>query len=91
MTQTHELKTQWVHFQAIKRGDMYFKIHRNDQFFQKGDIVNLRCLSKNGANSYDSFEEILSFRIGSVLQGGQLGIEPGWCILSLLPLEEKHD
>lgn len=97
---THELKTVGLYWDAIERGEKLFEVRRNDRFFQAGDVVHLLRLdpvpfmrseiyttaSKRATTSNPNLAARLSFRIGPILQGGQFGIEPGYCVFSLLPL-----
>jgi hypothetical protein len=97
--QTHELKTEAVLWDAVARGEKRFEVRRNDRFFQAGDRVDLLRLHEKADGPYRIFTNAhgypesdaklarrLVFRIGPILQGGQFGIEPGYCIFSLLPL-----
>ena len=97
----HELKTAPIYFDAIARGDKLFEVRKNDRFFQCGDIVELIRLHEE-SNYYTPYTEKggwktgdkskaqrLKFRIGPILQGGQFGIEPGYCVFSLLPITEQ--
>lgn len=95
----HDLKTEGVFFDAVKRGEKTFEVRRNDRFFQLGDTV--RLLKYQGAcyvmldgslmrtlpPGYDDRVDSLTFRVGPILQGGHFGIEPGFCVFSLLPIE----
>ena len=88
----HKLKTWPVYFDAVKRGEKTFEGRKNDRGFQKGDIVILQRTYEDDiwhvemdyVNGLRAKHE-LRFRIGFVLQGGQFGIEPGYCVFSLLP------
>ena len=88
----HELKTWPPYFAAAKRGEKLFEVRRNDRFFQAGDQVDLvefertSYITKDGRSSYPDRANRLRFIVGPVLQGGQFGIEPGYCVFSLLPL-----
>jgi hypothetical protein len=88
----HELKTWPTYWDAVERGEKTFEVRRNDRFFQAGDIVELVRMDRDapGACYDDSVQQCekrkLRFRIGPILQGGQFGIESGFCVFSLLPL-----
>lgn len=96
----HELKTWPTYWDAVARGEKLFEVRKNDRFFQCGDIVHLLRLSKDspvaGFTAHDGYSspetshacyaKRLTFSVGPVLQGGQFGIEPGYCVFSLLPL-----
>ena len=82
----HELKTRAEAFDAIVNGLKTFEVRKNDRFFQSGDIVILKCMDRDTPYWYDSSKKPLRFRIGWMLQGGQFGIEPGYCVFQLEPL-----
>ncbi len=92
MQSIHELKTVNRYWDAVAAGSKTFEVRRNDRAFQTGDIIVLTRTTENG--NYDtrlqdrspggSFEKSqISFRITYLLQGGQFGIEPGFCVLGL--------
>lgn len=92
----HELKTWPIYFEAVERGEKLFEVRRNDRFFQSGDTVDIvkydpksRCYERTdgGSSEYSTTAKRLSFVVGPILQGGQFGIEPGYCVFSLLPKE----
>lgn len=94
MSQTHFLKTHRLYFEAVKRGEKTFEVRKNDRFFQAGDEVyllnfdpecNAYIREDDTRGRFADDAERLWFRIGPVLQGGQFGIEPGYCVFSLLP------
>lgn len=79
----HKLKTLAVYYDAVARGDKTFEVRRNDRAFQKGDIL---VLEKWKDETYRDFSNAsMRFRITYLLQGGQFGIEPGFCILGITP------
>ena len=90
----HKLKTCPIAWDAVASGEKRFEVRVNDRFFQRGDTVILerfdpdtqRYLNASGPAS--NFADIarLTFRIGWMLQGGQFGIEPGFCVFSLEPV-----
>ena len=93
----HKLKTWPTYWDAVARGEKLFEVRENDRFFQAGDTVELIRLSEDRSGAgYDldfgasciGEPRRLRFRIGAILQGGQFGIEPRFCVFSLLPLEE---
>jgi hypothetical protein len=94
--QEHSLKTNIVYWDAIKRGEKTFEIRRDDRGFQKGDILLLRkydpekgaYIENAPALEYTRFEsnaDTLEFQISYVFPGGQLGIEPGFVVLGIIP------
>ena len=88
---THELKTEDRYFDAVKRGEKTFEVRKNDRAFQTGDIVTLIRIERDKFNGgwMESRDPIrntkttVTYKIGWVLQGGQFGIEPGYCVFSL--------
>lgn len=84
----HVLKTIGTVWDAVERGEKRFEVRRNDRFFQPGDIVVLRRLRDNGIHveaDYNGNYRDLRFCIGWMLQGGQFGLEPGYCVFQLEP------
>lgn len=84
---THELKTHPEFFQKIWDREKLFEARFDDRNFQVGDNVRLR--------EYDPFSRNFSTRevyanISFKLDGGQFGVEKGYCILSLQKLKNYH-
>lgn len=96
MATRHVLKTIAEAWDAVAAGEKLFEVRKNDRFFQAGDTVVLRKLSDDrrtyepgpsgGFSTWD-----LEFHIGWLLQGGQLGIEPGYCVFQLKPIPGAPD
>lgn len=89
----HILKTHAGAWDAIERGEKRFEVRRNDRFFQSGDVVVLRRLTDGDTFYLDHRNgkpRELRFRIGWMLQGGQFGLEPGYCVFQLEPEEAPH-
>lgn len=80
----HDLKTIGTCFDAVASGAKKFEVRLDDRFFQTGDQVTLIRLPDNR----DSRFKTLAFTIGWILRGGQFGIEPGYCVFSLEPIDE---
>lgn len=80
----HILKTIGTVWDAVERGEKRFEVRRNDRFFQSGDIVVLRRLRDDGFG-IDWNAGDLRFRVGWMLQGGQFGLAPGYCVFQLEP------
>lgn len=100
MHSIHELKTINRYWDAVAAGNKTFEVRRNDRAFQAGDVIVLTRTTENG--NYDtrpqdqstdgSFAKSqISFRITYLLQGGQFGIEPGFCVLGLGPIVAEKD
>jgi hypothetical protein len=90
----HILKTWPPYFDAVKRGEKTFEGRKNDRNFQPGDTVVLQRTQEDICWRVDCDEDgkakhELRFRIGYVLKGGEFGIEEGYCVFSLLPLEPR--
>ena len=95
MARTHELKTISIYWDAVAAGEKLFEVRKNDRFYQHGDRVILERLADNSARYYDLNDDGSTKKIerivGPVLQGGQFGIEPGYCVFSLLPCPASAD
>jgi len=95
----HMLKTWPNAWDAVAAGEKTFEVRKNDRFFQRGDEVVLHRFDPSpGKSCYVSPDNIvkstypqeqgtLRFRVGWMLQGGLFGIEPGYCVFSLEPLD----
>ncbi|MHB1086123.1 MAG: DUF3850 domain-containing protein [Minisyncoccota bacterium] len=88
MSQEHKLKTLARYYEAVERGEKTFEVRRNDRAFQTGDILILEKMDNEG-RYYETIPghnfnaKSLRKRITYLLQGGQFGIEPGFCVLGL--------
>ena len=76
----HELKTHPEYFESIWNREKLFEVRKDDRNYQVGDNLKLR--------EYDPFSSNFSTReiyanIAYKLEGGQFGIEEGFCVLSL--------
>jgi len=74
----HELKTLPQYFAMSVEGKKNFEVRRNDRGFKVGEFLSLREYS---GDRYTGRE--LHRKIDYILDGGQLGIESGYCIMSL--------
>ena len=86
MTQTHKLKTVARYWEAVKRGEKTFEVRLNDRAFQTGDILELIKTDDKGYYEdtwRDEEWRIIRKRVTYILQGGQFGIEPRYCVLGL--------
>jgi hypothetical protein len=85
----HRLKTWARYYDAVADGRKPFEVRRNDRAFQRGDLVELIKVQDesphyNCTPPDQRFAEItVRKRITYLLQGGQFGIEPGFCVLGL--------
>lgn len=81
----HDLKTVDRYYEAIQDGRKPFECRLNDRAFQTGDIVRLRKVNDKGYY-VDYPTAYFDRRITYILQGGQFGIEPRYCVLGLGPI-----
>ena len=84
----HTLKTLERYWDAVADGRKTFEVRKNDRAFQTGDILVLEKWDNDGryyrTEPGDTFKPMkLRKRITYLLQGGQFGIEPGYCVLGL--------
>lgn len=86
MAEVHTLKTATRYWKAVARGDKTFEVRLNDRAFQTGDFVDLVRTDDAGIRMLD--EPPIRRRITYILQGGQFGIEPRYCVLGLGEVEE---
>jgi ASC-1-like (ASCH) protein len=82
-TQNHKLKTLAHFFDAVKRGEKTFEVRKNDRAFQTGDLLTLVRMDPEKTYSEAWPKETLEVRIVYLLQGGQFGIEPAYCVLGI--------
>lgn len=80
----HTLKTLDRYFDAVEDGTKTFEVRLNDRAFQTGDTLVLRRYEKTqiGHRPTIPFREVRK-RITFILQGGQFGIAPQYCVLGL--------
>lgn len=79
----HELKILPSYYEKVLSGEKRFEIRKDDRNFKVGDLIRLQEF-ENGYTGRDSLYEIL-FK----LDGGNYGIEEGWCILSIKPYKSE--
>lgn len=79
----HILKSQAVLFDAVVAGRKCWEVRRNDRQFQSGDHVILLRIEKQATGELAYTGHQHRAIIGWMLQGGQFGVEPGYCIFSL--------
>jgi hypothetical protein len=84
VTKTHLLKTVDRYWDALAEGVKTFEVRKNDRAFQTGDKLMLERWEETAVGLQKDFkQEPLFFKITYLLQGGQFGIEPGYCVLGL--------
>lgn len=94
MSKMHVLKTVDQYWDDVKSGKKTFEVRLNDRAFQAGDVLVLRRVNKEGHpntlpedNTGIFANSDLTFRVSYLMQGGQFGIEPRYCVLGLEPME----
>jgi len=93
MAREHTLKTLARYWEAIADGTKTFEVRLNDRAFQTGDLLILEKMDNDGrfyvTEPGKSFTaKSIRKRITYLLQGGQFGIEPRYCVLGLGEPEE---
>lgn len=83
---THHLKTWPSFFVDVQRGIKTFEVRKDDREFSVGDILILQEFDPM-SKKYTGFE--LSRSIIYKLNGGYFGIEAGYCILGIKPLNRR--
>lgn len=79
----HTLKTWPALFEAVWEGRKPFEVRKNDRAFQTGDTVILVETRENGSSYVPAYARRIQARITFLLQGGQFGVEPTYCVLGL--------
>lgn len=82
----HELKTWPSYFNAVRDGIKRFEIRKNDRDFAVGDQLHLREFDPGKDVTIDAWKYTgreLWCRILYKMDGGRLGLDPHFCILSL--------
>lgn len=90
MSTEHKLKTWPRYWDAVACGEKQFEVRRNDRAFQTGDVLVLEkydpdrhCYEWEDIRSPFPKPKAIRKRVTFLLQGGQFGIEPGFCVLGL--------
>jgi uncharacterized protein YqfB (UPF0267 family) len=84
--QNHRLKTQAQFFDAVLRGDKTFEVRKNDRGFQTGDVLTLVRMDEDKPYLEGWPTQSVTVKISYMLQGGQYGIEPSYCVLGIVIL-----
>lgn len=93
MPAIHHLKTWPAYWEAIERGDKTFEVRKNDRAFQTGDTLMLEYFdpTPEAFPGYSNFmavqRQALERRVTFVLPGGQFGIEAGYVVMGIAPVE----
>lgn len=76
----HELKIWVEFFQRVFTGQKKFEVRKNDRHFMVNDTLHLKEWD-NIKNDYTGRE--LFCKVTYILQGGQFGIEEGYCVMGI--------
>lgn len=79
----HELKTIEPYFTQVLHGFKDFEVRKNDRNFQVGDFLKL--VKYDAVTGLTLKYSPIYRRIKYILEGGQFGIEKGYCVLGLYP------
>ncbi|NAX47963.1 DUF3850 domain-containing protein [Photobacterium halotolerans] len=75
----HELNIQSADFTEILAGRKTHQVCLNHRQYTVGDVLILRELDKNGESTGQEMNSLITH----VEQGNTVGLEDGWCVLSL--------
>ncbi|MDU6115940.1 MAG: ASCH/PUA domain-containing protein [Paeniclostridium sordellii] len=75
----HELKILPKFYEKVTSGEKRFEIRKDDRHFKVGDLIRLNEFD----NDYTGRDCL--FEIMYKLDGGNYGLEKGYCILSIKP------
>jgi hypothetical protein len=93
MSATHYLKTWPAFWHAVERGDKNFEVRKDDRAFQAGDTLALEYYEPDPRpeeRGYRSAPSVLFRHVTFVLRGGQFGIEPGYVVMGIIPVENAE-
>lgn len=76
----HELKILPKYYEKVRDGEKRFEIRKDDRNFKVGDIIRL-C--EHDGKLFTGKD--LLYDITYKLDGGEYGLEKGYCILSIKP------
>lgn len=89
---THALKTVNPYYDEVVKGNKTFEVRKHDRPFKIGDKLLLQQYIHegnqigSGKSGYTGAEEM--FVISYILEGGQFGIEKGFCVLGIKEIEK---
>src|SRR5690606_41233106 len=92
MSVEHRLKAVGHYVDGVGRGVETLEVRKNDRAFQRGDTLVLMRYENTtiGLRPTVPFRTIRK-RITYLLQGGQFGIDPGYCVLGLADEEAENE
>lgn len=77
---THKLKTWPEFFKKIATKEKNFEVRKKDRDFKVGDIL---ILVEWDPVTEEYTDDYLFRRVTYILEGGQFGIEKGYCVMGL--------
>lgn len=80
----YELKILPKYYKKVREGEKRFELRKDDRNFKVGDIVRLCEHDGIAYTGRDSLYEILY-----KLDGGEYGLQKGYCILSIKPYRSE--
>lgn len=80
----HELKILPQYYEKVRDGEKRFEIRKDDRNFKVGDIIRL-C--EHDGKEFTGKD--LLYDVTYKLDGGEYGLEKGYCILSIKPYRSK--
>jgi hypothetical protein len=80
VTKLHELKTWPVAFEAVERGSKHHEIRKNDRYFIKGDLLQLREWDPT-TEKYTGRERTV--RVSHISYGGSWDLPDDLCVMSI--------
>jgi hypothetical protein len=82
----HRVRCLAPYFDAVEHGEKNFEVRLNDRGYQRGDIL---VLIREDPEYPSASGRELYRRITWILQGGQFGIEPQYCVMALEDCAEE--
>lgn len=84
----HNLKCHPEPFEMVRIGVKRFEIRYNDRGYQVGDILRLYKHDPQ-TDAGQGLEGIpVQVWVTYILEGGQYGLEPGYIVMGIVPVEE---
>jgi hypothetical protein len=92
----HELKCWPAYFERLRNGTKTFEVRRNDRDYQTGDYLRIDeyIPPVGGILGFDQRTghtgQIDFFRVTYILHGPEFGIQQGFCVMAVLPVERNE-
>lgn len=83
----HKLKTLPEYWWAVNDGTKTFEVRKNDRDFQVGDYLIM--VYYDPSPDFRTDQEFFGIEVSYVLNGGQFGVDPDYCILGIKPLDAE--